>query len=350
MADKPKDKAKSGKDKISDGDAIDALPLAIIPLSNSSLRAARLVKNSRLETSLEIHNDPIAGSLQINPADVVQAQVGSAEDQKLLEKLAQLPSYDIYSLRTSLRRLNIPVDDPMLQLSDNMKETLQRYTHEFVHPLMVYIFGNQPEADAQANLMKFLTDTDKLLVAKRLKTMSQQTGMSLAEIPPFLASYSDVFLSVAYYRHTFHSIVPDVSRFRQWLEELRTSGEDAPSPRTLAGARQVESSLRFLTTSLRERLARFQASFELFWQEVNAETFARLQREIEENHASMGAVLCGVVVKMRGWAAEFPDNEIGSPTKRAQYIITQMEPGLDQLLALENSARERLGLSSVQMF
>ncbi|MDE1152119.1 MAG: hypothetical protein PW788_06220 [Micavibrio sp.] len=360
MADKPSDSEKNNMDKsggkkakpvLTDADAIDTLPLSIIPLSTSSLKSAKLVKNSRLETALEIHNDPIAGRLQINPADVVKAQVGSAQDKIILERLATLPSYDVYSLRSSLKRLGIPIDETVLELSDGMKDTLQKYTQEFTHPLILHIFGEEGAGpDTTANILKLFNDTDKTRVALRLKMMSEKTGMSMAEIPAFLADYSDVFLSVAYYRHTFYSVVPDVSRFWLWLNELRNLREDATSPRTLASARKVEESLRFISGSIRERLAIFQKGFDLFWTNISKESFAQLQKEVEENHAGMGAVLCGLVVKMRNWSQAFPDNDIGSPAKRAQYIITEMEPGLEQLKLLENDARGRIGLSVVHMF
>lgn len=347
-----KDKPKDGRNKpskLDSSDAIDALPLTIIPLSSSTLKAARLVKNSRLETAIEIVNDPIAGSLQIRPEDIVDSQIGSAADQAVVTKLSELPSYDVYSLRSSLKRLGIEVDETVLELSDSMKDKLSRYTQEFTYPLISNIFGYGEEVDAH-NLLKLFSDPDKEQVAQRLKIMADKTGLSLNEIPGFLADYSDVFLSVAYYRHTFQSIVPDINRFWLWLGELRTHREVSASPRTLASCKKVEESLRFLSTSIRERLTKFQTGFDLFWGDINKDSFATLRNEIVENHAGMGAVLCGLVVKMRHWSEEFPDNAIGSPAKRAQFIMTELEPGLENLKEMENEARERIGLTLVHIF
>lgn len=353
MTDDPKDKgkAKGGKKPISDSDAIDALPLSMIPLSSTTLKSARLVKNSRLETAVELMNDPISGSLQIRPEDIVQSQAGSREDQAIVSKLSSLPSYDVYSLRSSLKKLGIEVDETVLELSDNMKDTLHRYTQEFTRPLIVNIFGSgEGEKLDTEGILKLFNDPDKSRVAMRLKIMANKTGMSLSEIPAFLEDYSDVFLSVAYYRHTFQSIVPDINRFWLWLGDLRTHREVSSSPRTLASCKKVEESLRFLSTSIRERLSKFQAGFELFWGDINKESFGKLRQEIEENHAGMGAVLCGLVVKMRHWSAEFPDNAVGSPAKRSQYLVTELEPGLEQLKVMENEARTRIGLTLVHIF
>jgi hypothetical protein len=346
--DKSKTGGKGGKPPVSDRDAIDALPLSMIPLSSGTLKSARLVKNSRMETAVELHSDSVSGSLQIRPEDIVQAQAGTVEDQAIVSKLSALPSYDIYSLRSSLKRLGIEVDDTVLELSGDMKDTLHRYTQEFTRPLIRNIFGEGDETDA--DLLKLFNDPDKTRVAGRLKMMGQKTGLGMAEIPAFLEDYSDVFLSVAYYRHTFHGIVPDINRFWLWLGDLRTQREVASSPRTLASCKKVEDSLRFLSTSIRERLAKFQNGFELFWGDINKQSFMKLRSDIEENHAGMGAVLCGLVVKTRNWSLEFPDNAVGGPQKRAQYVITELEPGLEQLKLMENEARSRIGLTLVHIF
>lgn len=352
MADKPKeDKQDTSKDRILDGDAIDAMPLSILPLSSSTLKSARLIKNSRLETSIEIHSDPVTGSLHVRPEDIVDAHIGSAADQEILMRLARLPSYDIYSLRSSLKKLGIQVDETVLQLSDDMKDKLHRYSLEFTHPLLRHIFGAEGEKDESTeSLLKLFNDPDKARVSFRLRQMSQKTGLSLAEIPPFLEEYSDVFLSVAYYRHTFQSVLPELARFWLWIADLRSQSQEGVSPLTFTHARQSEEYLRFIAGSTKERLKRFQSGFDLFWGDISKESFRRLRNDIEENHAGMGAVLCGLVVKMRRWSAEFPDNTVGGPAKRSQYVLTELMPGLEALHDAETDARERIGLSLVHNF
>lgn len=344
-------KNAGNKQTQNDGDAIDTLPLSIIPLTNSALRAAKLIKNSRLETAVELHNDPVSGSLQISPEDIGITFANSAADQKIISKLATLGSYDVYALRSSLKNLGIAVDETVLELSEDMKGTLHRYTLEFTRPIIENIFGAEEgkKADAEKSkdsLRAMFADTDKTLVQARLHTMSKKTGVPLEKIPEFLEEYNDVFLSVAYYRHTFHAVVPDINRMWMWLGELRQQREIAASPRMVSTNRKVEESLRFLTSSIRERLAKFQAGFDSFWTDINRDAFIRLRREIEENHVGMGAVLCGLVVKVRSWSAEFPDNTKGGPSTRAQYVMTEMEPGLDRLRTQEAEARQHIGLSS----
>ncbi|MEZ0223192.1 MAG: hypothetical protein ACAH83_01450 [Alphaproteobacteria bacterium] len=354
MTEKSKDnKGKGGKGKapVSDKDAIDTLPLSMIPLTSNTLKSARLIKNSRLETAVELHNDPISGSLQIRPEDVADSFPGAVGDQEIIASLSKLHSYDVYSLRTSLKKLGIKVDNTVLELSDNMKDRLDQYAVEFTRPLILNIFGTgATDLNDQGGLVKIFRDPDRVRVAQRLRLMAQKTGIPVEELPKFLENYNDVFLSVAYYRHSFEIVVPDINRFWLWLGDLRGKREVASSARTSASCRKVEESLRFLSGSIRERLGRFRGSFESFWGDMNPQSFEKLRREIEDNHVGMGAVLCGLVVKMHNWSQAFPDNEVGGPATRAQYLVSEMEPGLEHLKEMENDARARIGLTLVHIF
>jgi hypothetical protein len=103
----------------------------------------------------------------------------------------------------------------------------------------------------------------------------------------------------------------------------------------------------FLSTSARERLGRFTTGFELFWKDMNQESFKKLVVDIEENHAGTGAVLCGLTVKVSGWAKKFPRKDIGGPAESIIYAMTEMEPGLEELVANEQQAlRERCALTT----
>lgn len=118
-------------------------------------------------------------------------------------------------------------------------------------------------------------------------------------------------------------------------------------PRLAAAfCRQPHQLLRFLSNSMKERLQKFNTGFEAFWTDINRRSFEDLRTQVEQNHNSMGGVLCGLVVKMRNWSAEFPDNNAGGPQKRIKFVVSEMEPGLDLLRRLEIEARKALGMSA----
>jgi hypothetical protein len=176
--------------------------------------------------------------------------------------------------------------------------------------------------------------------------MSQKIGIPVEEIPAFLREYEDIFLSAAYYRHNLEGIFPKLNRCAAWLMDLQKQREVVASPPTRASCRNVMRYMGFLSTSARERLSRFTAGFEMFWKDMNQETFRKLTEDIEENHAGTGAVLCGLTVKVGGWAKKFPRKDIGGPAESIIYAMTEMEPGLEELVANEQQAlRERGALT-----
>lgn len=322
---------------------MDKLPLAIMPLSSAPLKAAKLVKNSQLETMVELHSDKTSGSLQIRPEDIPTSfPSASADDLAMIAKLSSLRSYDVYSLRSNLAKLGIEVDKSQLELSEATKERLERSSIEFIRPLIIHLFGDGSDVSDADALNRLFRDPDVAKVQQRLRMLSERTGIPLSGIPGFLQSYRDIFLSTVYYRDSFDSIAPDLNRFWVWLGELKNYREISPA--AAASCNHVASHLRNLFTSTRERLNRFKASFETFWRDMNPSSFQRLRAQIEDNHDAMGAVLCGLGVKMRNWSAAFPDNDAGSPATRLSYVTAELEPGLDQLMTVENDARAKLGM------
>lgn len=344
MSDVKDDMGKSKKAAVSDVDALDTFPLAAVPLSSTSLRSAKLIKNTRLETTVELYNDPITGSYQILPEAITENFKGAEKDQAIISKLALLNSYDVFSLRNSLGKLGLELQDPAaLTLSPDMKMALNTYSLQFSRPLLMNIFGAEA-GQQQQDLQQILRDPDVSRVRHNLMIMTQKTGIPLQDIPRFIEDYSDVFLSLSYYRHMFEMLGPSIQRFTQWMEEMKKHRDVISTPQTLNSCYKTEEALRFLSTSMRERLSRLQYSFEIFWKNINPESFLKLRQQIEDNHASLGAVLCGLAVKMRNWERAFPDNVQGGPTTRAKFVVTELEPGLERLRTLENIARMRLGL------
>lgn len=332
-------------------DSIDKLPLANIPLTSNALKGAKLIKNARMETTVELHNDSVSGSLQVAPESIGDFMQTSPRDLEIIKNLADLHSFDVYSLRSNLKKLGVEVEDAeALELSDDMKEGLSIYSMEFVRPLVEKIYG-QGRADLNTSdgLKGIFRDPDMAKAKENLRIMAERTGIPLAEIPAFLEEYSDVFLSVAYYRYGFESIGPDVDRFLVWMRDLRAHRDVTSSPKIAGEFKEVEDTMRFLANSLRERLSQFQTGFETFWKNINRESFLQMRKQIEENHASMGSVLCGMIVKMNLWKKTFPDNNVGGPSTRIKFVVTELEPGLIKLKELEHEARKRLGLRQIKV-
>jgi len=352
MTDKKKSKDKGTKESM---DSMDELPLSIIPLSSNTFKNAKLLKNTRMETVLELYNDPITGSFQMATDDDAFADAFSShneavlKDQEIIQKLSKLKSFDIYSLRVTLRKMGLDVvDEKALELSSDMKNRLKKYTRSFTTPLIQKIYGDD-ESDAlkSGDLTALFKNSDIYVVKKNLDLLSEKTGIKLGDLPKFLENYSDVFLSIAYYRYSYEQIDTEVQRLLVWINDIEQSPQIKKTPATYHACLEVADALHIVLSSLKDRFDRFQFSFELFWTDINHVSFETLQKEIQRNHASMGAVLCGLHVKLNAWKKEFPNNDIGSPQKRGKFIISDLQPGIQNLKVLEETARAGLGFSEL---
>lgn len=155
-------------------DSLDKLSLSMIPLSSTALRNARLIKNTRMETTVELMNDPVAGSLQMRPDDIAENITNSTRDRAIIRALAALNSYDVYSLRGSLKRIGVEVEDEKkLDLTDEMKLTLHQYMMAFTRPLVDRIFGYE-QAQGHEDINLLLNDPDIARVRDNLRIMSEK--------------------------------------------------------------------------------------------------------------------------------------------------------------------------------
>ncbi len=132
----------------SDMDSMFILPLSIVPLETVSLRGARLIKNGRLQSVVELFRDDKTGSGQMDIEALPQRFNWNPDethpDHAILRRLALLPSYDVYSLRISLREAGIPVNDfKALRLSPEKAEELSRYMVAFTRPLLKLVFADE---------------------------------------------------------------------------------------------------------------------------------------------------------------------------------------------------------------
>ena len=85
-----------------DRDSLHILPLEILPLETPSLNRARLIKNVRPKSVIELFKDADTGSGQIDIEDLPHQfnwdMSDPPDDMVMLRKVGMLPSYDVYSL------------------------------------------------------------------------------------------------------------------------------------------------------------------------------------------------------------------------------------------------------------
>lgn len=318
------------------------MPLRIVPLRLPGLSRARLIKTAQLNSELELFHDGATGSGLIGVRDLPDF-IGAAEedlqaDMDVLCELAELNSFDVFSLRNSLRDLKIDVRHTAdLNLSPSMEDRLTDYMKAFTRPLVVNVFGgNTDNVRNSGQIIEMFTNVDRKVALKNMQKIAAMMNIAVADIPDFLEKYGDIYLSLSYFRRCLDEIVPKFDLLTDWMDEMRTTML-RENRQLMEHCDLVHAGLNELLGSVTGRFESFDRNSQTFWDNITMESFQKLHALIISHHETIGGVLCGLTVKLDAWETKFP-NRTGSPHKRAEFVQSDLAPGLEQLLKLEHSA------------
>ncbi|HRQ83158.1 MAG TPA: hypothetical protein PKZ97_18755, partial [Azospirillaceae bacterium] len=261
----------------------------------------------RLQTVIEMFKDTSAGSGQIAPQHVSAYFESYKEeverDLVKIDKIGRAASFDVYTSRIELRRLNIAVNDhEQLTLSPKKKKELTQYMTVFTRPLIEHVYGSEDlKINSVDELIQMFASPNKEEAIRNLRMMADRLDIELMEIPNFLEEYGDIFLSLAYFRKCLDQTVPEVQRFVEWMGEIRSSSEVRRDSRQVKMLNDIASDLTDITTSITGRFESFDNRTKDFWRDINAETFRQIRDLISSHHVTIGGVLCGLAVKMDLW-------------------------------------------------
>jgi len=331
----------------SDLDALHIMPMSIIPFENHSLSHARMIKNTRLQSMIELFQDTDTGSGQMT-VDAAARQLreqanASPHDITILRKLSRMPSYDVYSLRVSLREQNIAVNDiKALQLSPTKSHELAGYMKDFTFPLIRDIYGSgDVEIKEFDDLLNLFRNPDIKMAREKLDMMAKKLDIDLMELPRFLEDYGDIFLSLAYYKHCLDETAPITKGFLESLHKIRNNWELKSDQNLMKTCEMLEKTFTGLSAHLKRLFEEFDASTKDFWNDVSAERFRQVEALIESYHTTIGGVLCALSVKMSAWNNLFPRDSVGGPVKRSEFIMLEMRQGIEDVRKILKDAQER---------
>lgn len=327
-----------------DIDSLHILPLDGMPITTPALRRARLIRNGRLQTMVELYAGVDMGSGQIAVEDVGKefgwVRLPPHPDLVLLRKLAALASYDVYSLRILLRDSGIAVGDMnALRLSPAKTAELTSYMSEFTRPLLTQIYG----ADASPcqsfdDLIGLFRDPDVKRAREKLALMAGQLGIDVANIPKFLEDYGDVFMSVSYYRSCLDAIEPPAEGFLDSLQEIRGNHQLKQDADLMETCEAMQRSITGLMTGISGLFAHFEQSTRGMWDNLTAERFRQLENTIRSYHTTIGGVLCALSVKINAWSRVFPDKHTSGLMKRAEFVLLEMRQGFEIIHTMKDRA------------
>ena len=327
-----------------DTDSLYVLPLEVVNIQTPALRRARLRKNSRLDPVIELFNDPESGSGQIAIKDLNQQFGWPANpphpDSVLIRSLAQLSSYDVYSLRIMFREMEVEVNSmDALRLSDEKRDELKGYMATFTRPLIKQVYGTADmDIDDVEDIIKLFSDPDIESAIEKLKMLAQKLDIGLKDIPKFLEDYSDIYMSLAYYQQHLDDIMPKVTDVISEMRKLNENWELRQNHNLMRTCAEIEADLNNLTSHLSGRFESFNLNTRDMWENITAERFRRIETLIKSHHTAIGGVLYGLGIKMMAWKEQFPKRDVGSPAARADMIMSSIRPGMEKILKIVNEA------------
>ncbi len=322
--------------QVLDIDTLHILPLSHIPLETRALRKARLIKNARLESMVELFGENMTGSGQIPPDKLYPFFDFSGpreQDYNIIRQLGSLPSYDIYSLRVTLRKLDIDLDDlEGFKLTDADTVELTEYMAEFTRPLVRFVYGdsNVPIV-SMADMLHMFADPNAAAAKDNLRRMAYMLGVDLSRIPKFLADYADVYMSLSFYRQCLERIAPLLADFIDTLHTIRSTRSFADNRGLIVDCALIEDRLNSLFGDVAGILDEFRNRTEDMWDNMSAQRYRQMELMVLDHQARIGGILCALTVKMNAWHREFPIRGDGLLSAKAAFAIGEMKHGLSRI-------------------
>ncbi len=326
----------------SDQDSLFVLPLRTIPLMTPALSQARMIKNVRLQSVIEIFYDVQTGSGQLDVEDLPAefGWEGDHADLAILRRLSLMPSFDVYSLRVLLREQGIEVSSiDYLKLSEEKSRELTTYMTQFTRPLIKQIYGDEArDIDSMEGLVAMFRDPDIQKARQNLQKMADTLGIGIMDVPAFLEDYGDIFLSLSYYRQCLDRIEPIITEFLTSMRDLRNNFQLKNDPTFMKSSQVIENTINEVTAGVTGRFENFDRSSQRMWDNLSADRFAKVKSLIENYHTTIGGVLCGLSVKMSIWKHLFPYPEFGGPIRRSEFMMSEIRQGIENIQRIEESA------------
>ena len=270
------------------------------------------------------------------------------DDMVMLRKVGMLPSYDVYSLRISLREMDIPINDhEALRLSDSMNKELTSYMTGFTRPLISQIYGGEDDVAINSfdDVIKLFRDPDVKTSLEKIRIMANKLNLKPEKIPRIMEDYGEIFLSLSYYRRCWTPLSPpSPNSWRRWMI-YGTITNSRPTRTCAPPWKKKEASINELMAAITGRFENFERGTKHMWDEISAERFHKVEQLISSYHTTIGGVLCSLSVKLEAWARLFPTPSSGGPGKRAEFIMSEMKQGMENIQEIEDSAPMLSGLS-----
>ena len=114
-------------------------------------------------------------------------------------------------------------------------------------------------------------------------------------------------------------------------------------PQVIAEANRIQKMLNALLVFVTRMFEDFEARSQDMWRNLSAVKFRHVKDVIENAHGTIGGVLCGLTVKMTAWERRFPTAKAGSPGAKEDFLLTEIRPGLSELMDIARAQATVVG-------
>ncbi|MGB0629051.1 MAG: hypothetical protein ACPGRZ_00020 [Alphaproteobacteria bacterium] len=258
-------------------------------------------------------------------------------DLALLQKLRNLTSFDIYSLRILFRTQNIPSPDTdRLRLSAETRASLETHLKRFTAPLILNVYGGDHEVSVSGDPIELFRNPDRSAAMRNLQQLAEKLEIDLEAIPEFLERFSDCYLSISYFERYLHKIYPEITAICAELETLKSSRSMRGETAVQEACDRLILELNNLTLSALGKIERFHKETGAMWQNLTADRFYEISELVRSYQISVAGVLCGLGIKTMEWRKRFETADTGSPMARAEVALSSMLPGMNRLKIIDH--------------
>jgi len=85
------------------------------------------------------------------------------------------------------------------------------------------------------------------------------------------------------------------------------------------------------------RFESFDPASESMWDNITAESFAKVKNMVRNHHVLVGTILCSLTVKMNGWNDVVETH--GGLLRRADFVRSDMMQGMEKISKLEETVK-----------
>jgi len=330
-----------------DMDSLHILPLTKVPLQTRGLQSVKLIKNSKLHSVVELFSGEQTGSGQIEIDDIGSRfdalKDPSHPDLMLLKKIGKLQSYDVLSLRITLREQGIPLgQQEALRLSSTMQTARADFTRRFTQSLLKQTFAPTPlsedgeiefvpvdDDDTGRDLSKLINPSDPDIVRANLADLAKRLEIRLDALPGLLEEVADLHLSTSYYEDCYDEVVREYDEFLALVTRvIRSNKIFQHDSALLQNCARIEYDVTSSKRFVQEHLAVFENLEREFWNDISASRFREIEDVAKANQLRLGGILCGMTFRMNSWRKKFRSPELVTPFRLAEFVRSELRDGI----------------------